>query len=249
MDEANPSLLLSQALENTVDNHRSDWDTFFHERWDELGLNSNELSMRIRAVAEGYIGDVSELKTAKAFPLEDSAKLQNELPEAAHESVVIAEMQQAYCLLGDELAGMMATAEKRLLELLILARKFPRHVATARFLKRVARCFLFGFDVECIVMCRAAIDRTLQERVSDLDCQRMDRDARQQAGGRPKRYGMKARINAGIKVGKISPDVAEKAIAISKAGDDAVHNWPECHVNLIGAIGDTIEILVELGEK
>lgn len=247
MEKPDFELLLSHAFEDAVENHQARWEEVHASFWARLGLDAATLSAKIRSAAVGYVGDASELRTEHGLPTEPFERLQAEVPEGMHEILFLAVMQQAHAALGGQLVAMMAAAETRLYELLVLAGRFPRDLATGAFLKRVGRCYLLGFDVECVVMCRAALDRTFRRKISDGDCRRAFDHPRPSPNQPARNYTLKQRIDAAGKLGVISPEIHVKAVAITRAGNDAVHQWPECRINLLDAIGRTVDVIAAVG--
>ena len=70
---------------------------------------------------------------------------------------------------GWEAMGMLSVARSRFLELLLLLKERELTNPAKAFLQRVARCYVFGFDAECVVMCRAVLDRVFETEVSGDD--------------------------------------------------------------------------------
>ena len=67
--------------------------------------------------------------------------------------------------LGQEAVQMVAQAEHRFLLFVLMGGKSALTPRAQRFLARVARCYLFGFDAECVILCRAVLDEAFMRKV------------------------------------------------------------------------------------
>jgi len=107
---------------------------------------------------------------------------------------------------------------------------------TARFLSRVARCFVWGFYPECQVMCRSALDAEFGKVVPDKMCE----------PGPGGRVGLYQRINGAHAQGWLSKEAKANADAVRKIGNDAIHDDPEQAQRCVEIIRKMLRVLKEL---
>ena len=112
------------------------------------------------------------------------------------------------------------------------------------FLSLISRCYIYGFDTECVVMCRSAIDTAFRERVTDEHCQKAHRQRlyltlsdRIQAAFDP--------VN-NLLVGK--PDLYRAAQEVQDRGDKAVHYDPYATKDVLGTIDRALRVVKALSE-
>ena len=143
---------------------------------------------------------------------------------------------------GWESLGMLSTSRERFHELLVILKDRQPCRSAKVFLQRVARCYLFGFDSECIVMCRAVLDREFKETVIDDD-QVSDwwkwyattSDAKRYRGPKPPYGQLWAKIHSACYAGMISESDRDAADNVRGRGNDAVHKKPDT--------GDALEVI------
>jgi len=114
--------------------------------------------------------------------------------------------------------------------------------STQEFLGRLSRCYIWGFDPECIILCRAVIDTVFQDRVAYEICKKHCREPLR--GG----FSLNDRIYAALKEGIIDEDIEKKARTVKKRGNQAVHRQPSV-TNVWGIICDTVAILERITQK
>ena len=112
---------------------------------------------------------------------------------------------------------------------------------TQQFLGRLSRCFIWGFDPECVILCRAVIDTAFNNNKIDRICEKHF--------GKRERYNLSDRIEASWKEGLIDKDIAKKAGNIRWRGNKAVHNQPNITKNVWGTICDTVAVLEKITHK
>lgn len=114
--------------------------------------------------------------------------------------------------------------------------------STLSFLQRVGRCFIWGFDPECIIVCRGAIDTAFRDAVSDDVCMSIYPDRK--AGD--KEFGLANRIVAAYKTKLIDKPTKKLAFEVKNRGDKAVHHDPYATKDVTRTIKDTIIVLKKL---
>jgi len=111
--------------------------------------------------------------------------------------------------------------------------------STQRFLSRLSRCFVWGFDPECIILCRAVIDTAFRDTVSDEVCEK-------HFGKNGYEFNLSKKIQAAYKEGIINDQIKNKAFRIKNRGDKAVHYQPDITRNVWETICDTLAVLEEI---
>jgi Domain of unknown function (DUF4145) len=136
------------------------------------------------------------------------------------------------------------TMEDRIIDLILVVGEVDTSKRARRFLERVSRCYLFGFDAECVVMCRAVLDAEFQARIPADDCIDI-------LGNRPIRNGhpmvdLTDRISVAVNCGIISSNCGQIAHAIRKIGNDVVHGAPAITSDALAIITRVIDVLREM---
>jgi hypothetical protein len=119
----------------------------------------------ILAVAETLIRGVGDLSSARTVPAVHAflvglrSDLQgDEINRGFAKGKLTVILDEVMVRVAEEAAEMIDGAFERLAQLLLLVRAMEASPHAASFLQRVSRCYVFGFDAECVTMCRAAID-------------------------------------------------------------------------------------------
>jgi hypothetical protein len=112
--------------------------------------------------------------------------------------------------------------------------------ATVRFLRRVSRCFVWGFDAECIILCRGAIDSAFREAVSDAMC---DKHGLERA-----KFGhtLSNRIKAALRDGMINDESKNAAFRVVSPATTAAHENPQAAKDVLAIVRDTRNVLERL---
>lgn len=113
---------------------------------------------------------------------------------------------------------------------------------TLSFLQRVGRCFVWGFDPECIILCRAVLDTAFRDAVSDDVCMTVYPNRKQE----DRDFVLANRIVAAYKSNLIDKPTKIMAFAIKTRGDKAVHYDPLATKDVAATIRDTLIVLRRL---
>jgi hypothetical protein len=142
-------------------------------------------------------------------------------------------------LVGDAMKRVQA-GSVRMIELaqLIVDANPPRR--TLDYLRRISACFIWGFDPECIILCRSALDTAFREKVSDEICEEVFHATEERD------FGLKTRILAAHRKGMISDGLRDTAVRIKDRGDKAVHYDPDATREVLGTVRDTVKVLKAL---
>jgi hypothetical protein len=146
---------------------------------------------------------------------------------------------------ASDVGDMARRAAERFSDLCLMARRTRLSKHTAHFLRRVSRCYLYGFDAECGIMCRSALDAEFQAEIPSDDCLRI-------LGPRPIREGeplldLNDRIETARKTGRLTADAASVAHEIRRATNRLVHRNPKPPEDVVGLISGTISVITALG--
>lgn len=150
---------------------------------------------------------------------------------------------------GWEVMGMLDLARERFHDLLLLLEDRNPGRDARRFLLRVSRCYLFGFDTECVVMCRAALDREFDGIVSDDDhvsewwkWYATTPEARRYWDSKPPYRQLWAKIEAALYAGMIDESEHDAADFVRDRGNEAVHRRPNGE-SALEVIRETLRVL------
>jgi hypothetical protein len=111
---------------------------------------------------------------------------------------------------------------------------------TLNYMRRVSACFIWGFDPECIILCRSALDTAFRDKVSDEICEQVFGAAEERD------FGLLARIKAAHTRGMISDGARDTAWRVKDRGDKAVHYDPDATKDVLGTVRDTVKVLKSL---
>lgn len=232
-------------METALDSYEQDRAAYLKREAHRLGHEGQARLDRFTKVADSLVKGVQELAgmecdTAFAELIESKRFLRGKPFELLAEHVCIT--------FGWEALEMLGTAQERFFDLFsLLQDRRPCGFARA-FLQRVARCYLFGFDAECVVMCRSVLDREFGEVIVDDD-QVSDwwrwyaTTAEAKYRGRRPPYGqLWAKIHAACHAGMISEADRDAADAVRIRGNEAVHRRPDSG-NAIEVVRHTVQVL------
>jgi hypothetical protein len=130
----------------------------------------------------------------------------------------------------------------RLLQLVEVIVKVEPPESTLRFLRRISRCFIWGFDSECIILCRGAIDTAFAETINDEMC---DKNNLKRAN-----YGhtLANRIKAAYIEGIIDERIKDVAYRVNTPATEAAHKNPDAITDVLKIIKDTLLVIEHLAK-
>jgi len=141
---------------------------------------------------------------------------------------------------AENLIEKIEEAAKRLMSLendLYYVRTIRLTPAVKDFLRLVRRSYLWGFDTECVILCRSAMEKALENRVTYEICEKYFGPPR--GGG----YSLQDRIIAAKQEGILNDETAEIATNIRLRGNTALHEDPNATKDIYGTITDTIRAI------
>jgi len=158
----------------------------------------------------------------------------------------ICEVEAVDQLLAEKAIAALKSAETRFWKLLrhasLTRRTSPRGQA---FLKRISLCYMFEFDAECIVMCRAVLDAEFQAHISTDDCIQelgLASNRRRNRNGCPL-YVLAEQIDVAEKTGRIDPATRKRAQNVVRHGNQVVHRDPSTLWDPFDIISDTLAVI------
>ncbi len=145
--------------------------------------------------------------------------------------------------LAQEVIGKICLGADRVFELFRMVLKTHPSEETQQFLGRLARCYIWGFDPECVILCRSVLDTAFQKNISDDICKKYysEKDV--------EFFTLNERIKAAFKEGLINQNTRKLALKIKWDGDNAVHNRPDITKDVFGTICDTLIVVEQLQKK
>lgn len=124
------------------------------------------------------------------------------------------------------IAGLTEYGRKTWLALMAAAHEQPLSDLAAAYLTRAARLLLFGFDVECVVMCRAVLEAALSERLDPAELNRAGiRPSINKPGGHHE-FSLADLISGALKLKLFNPEDHKRARKIKQDGNDVLHVNP-----------------------
>jgi len=145
---------LSELFQSAIDRQQ--------ERIEELGASDDERKQIAAGVAQArmILNGATDLVANKSVRQAKSAweLLLNSESDGAYGIIQEGALLAIDGLLGEQALKMQVSAEARFNHLLAFAREQGVGFYTRAFLCEIARCYLFGFDCQCIILCRAAVE-------------------------------------------------------------------------------------------
>lgn len=226
-------------------------ERFHNERVAKLGPRAQESWQLLRKAAEAMIRGAGELASEESVP-----SLRRLLRESAerccqkHRQNLVNLLDEEVALwLGRMMCNLMPQASARLWNLLPLTESVQPHWRAAAFLKRVSKCYIFGFDAECVVMCRGVLEGAFEAAVSDGDCRRVIGPCSRAQGKGHSPYDLHTRIAVALRLGRISESLADDAQKVRDAARKVVHQKPRVPRDPLPLIAKTVAVVRELSPK
>lgn len=233
-------------METALQCYEEDRQAELKLRADALGPEGMQQLGVFNKAADSLVKGAQELSGVELF------ERLAELAKAAdfQQTPVFDLLDEHVCVvLGKEVMGLLSTANERFYELLMLLKDRKPCDRAKAFLQRVARCYLFGFDSECVVMCRAVLDREFDELVINDDqvsdwwqVYQTTTEGRRYRGRKPPYGKLWAKIRVAEHSGMIDEDARKAADAVRERGNDAVHKTPD-KGDAIDAVRQAVHVL------
>ena len=234
-------------METALDSYEQDRKAHLDTKAKKLGPKGERQLQKFNSAADTLVKGVQALAGAGAVDcLRDAYKaLTPDLPLAQPLQL----LDEHVCItFGWEAMGMLSTARERFWELLLFVKNRNPSPKAKAFLQRVTRCYLFGFDAECVVMCRAVLDREFDAEIPSDDVMTWWKTTDKGKKGKPAPFNLCGRIQAGLHVRRIEEDDQKAADKVRNDGNDAVHKMPSVS-NSLDYIRKTVQVLDALGRR
>jgi len=224
----------------------------FHEqRVARAGPRAKESWELLRRAAQAMIRGAGELASDDSVP-----ELRRLLKESAqrccrhHQPGLVQLLDEEVCLwLGQRFCELMPRASQRLWNLLPVTQTVKPHWRSAAFLRRVSRCYIFGFDAECLVMCRSALEGAFEAAISDSDCRRVVGERHWSGRLAHSVYDLPPRIAVAKRLGRVRTAAAADAEKVRAAARHVVHRKPRVVRDPLNYIKKTVAVIGALGER
>lgn len=142
---------------------------------------------------------------------------------------------------ASETTKLIDTGAGRVFDLLFLLEPMEPSEPAAQFLRRVSRCYVFGFDVECAVMCRAVLDAEFADQVSDHACRLFYRVSDERVD-----FNLMRKINVAFGQRRISGEAKDFAHEVRLLGNALVHERPDKEFSALETVKKTLRVIQEL---
>jgi len=227
-------------METALDMYQQDREACLRAESEKLGAEAVNSFDRYNDAAEALIKGVQDLSGPGVLEILAESHAQHNM------SAVLGFVDEHVCItLAWEALGMLAVGKERFWDLVALVKDRTPGERAKEFLARVARCYLFGFDCECVIMCRATIDSEFEAEVSGDEVLSWWETTPKGKKGKPAPINLYGRIEASAFAGKMGDAALRASHDIREAGNKAVHKRP-LHVDAIEYIRKTVFVLDEI---
>lgn len=214
---------LDHYIDDAFDNYRAALDSM----WDDP-----EHGARINAAAERIASILVERSVSLIVESDGWAGVAETLADVG----LIDDVMLALRLkVGQEFLPTTKLLAGRVLDLTKTTVKAAPNESVRRFLIRVSRCYICGFDNECVIVCRAVVENSVKDAFD-----RRKRSLPLAANGRSE---MNQRLDAALNFGWLSPAARDAARTVWFRGNKAVHADPEAVTDSLDTILLTVKVL------
>lgn len=210
-------------METVLDAYQQARAAYLENEAKKLGIEVERQMQQFNNAAETLIKGTQELTGIDGIEVFMGLPNDKEFPSSDL-------LDEHICItFGWEAMEMLSTARERFWGLLSVLKENDSLSSKGKaFLRRVARCYLFGFDSECIVMCRAVLDAEFK-KVSKTGC-------------------LCQKIKEAYNSGLINKNTKQAAVKVRKDGNYAIHDKPS-DSDPLDCILKTVQILNELAKN
>jgi len=141
--------------------------------------------------------------------------------------------------LAENIVEKLRNGADRLMSLemkLSVIEKLNLNKTAINFLQLVVRSYIWGFNTECIIFCRSAVETVMRNKVTYEMC---EKSLRKRSGY----YKLADRIAVAKKEGLISDEICKIARDITQRGNKVLHDDPNLTENVEQTIWDTVRII------
>jgi hypothetical protein len=235
-------------MQTALDDYAQDREAYLKAEAAKLGPDGERRLREFNNVADSLVKGVQDLAGAGLGSFVELVRS----PASSTSTPFELLMEHVCVTFGWEVMSMLDTARERFTSLLFLLRDRQPCGEARAFLQRIARCYLFGFDAECVVMCRATLDQEFRDQVVNDDqvsewwnWYKTTSEGKKHRGKEPPYGQLWALILAAEHAKMITADCRIAANAVKDAGNKGVHKKPSSD-DALERIGQTIKVLDEL---
>lgn len=223
-------------METALDIYKQDRTEYLEREASGLGPKGSEQLEMFNKAADSLVKGVQNLTGVEGISRLVKLAVSGDFPQGKTFEL----LEEHVCItFGWEALGMLSTARARFFELLwLLKNRQPCDRAKA-FLQRVARCYLFRFDAECVVMCRAVLDREFRDW---WKWYATTPEGAKYRGKRPADGQLWAKIHAAYHARMINEAERDAATAVRERGNAAVHERPDSG-EAMEVVRQTVQVL------
>lgn len=194
----------------------------FHETAPELFRTF--LSLRVTPAVKEAAKDLAGRLTPGEHPGGKRSHLLNLSEPFIHRLDI--ELAREFTSILARVAGLTEHGRKVWLTLMAAATEHPLSDLAAAYLGRAARLLLLGFDVECIVICRAVLEAALSERLESAALHRAGVRASITKPDGQHEFSLADLIYGAVRLKVFDPDDHKRAKKIKQDGNDVLHVNP-----------------------
>jgi len=260
MDESSPSSDLPvppgqlydegyvhELFDRTLDAYEQQCREFWVNRMGRPKGRTDSHFEILEDVADRLIKGVGDLARIDAIPPEVVHGLAQAAQKCAGaRNQLFALVDAVWIQVGRNTIKVQAEAELRILKLLPLVRLSQPGWRVRDFLRRVSRCYIYGFDTECAVMCRSVLEAELDEQISLEDCITVLGSERRGGGPDAPIYDFTDRIAVARSLGRLDQTLADKANRVRTIANNLLHHKPRMRVDVLTVIEDALDVIESL---
>ncbi len=210
--------------------------------WSEITQSAKRIADAIMKYAEDVVGQETFAKLIDVLDVEEPDKKGNS--DEVRYLVVMEALEET---LSKRAIEAVAHARERIINLLQASKKVGISARARDFLHRVSRSYLFGFDPECIVMCRSALEAQFDAEISNDDCICVLKKPLNASDKGQPFFDLYDKIEVAGKLGRITPNIKSFAHKVRKAANVVVHQKPATPYEAITIVKYTVAVIMALG--
>lgn len=222
-----PEWTLDEAIVNALDI----WRDSRRDYWEVM----DDPRIRVAHHVGEKIGDLVLEATEELWHATLSDQFRRDLEKLKDHEFVLEPIELA--LVGKTCMEVREQA-RRCLELAQVVVETRPAEPVRRYLRRLSRCYVAGFEPEVVVICRAVFENALKDAFN-----RKRLPLPQDEKGRST---MSVRIRAAVRFGLLPEELERDAVAVWKRGSKAAHEDPKVTKDILGTLRMTMSLVSAL---
>lgn len=171
----------------------------------------------IKAILDGSTDIISNVS------VQDAKRAWRDLVKAPDDHVLRVAWELLDEKLGTRTIIAQKMAEERFFHLLAWCSDGNVSPLTKHYLHRAAECYLYGFDEQCVIMCRSSLEAAFSNAVPDKTCEDSPRLKQKYKGRNQHDFTLKDRIEVAKDTNTCTQNVYDYANWIRNTANDVVH--------------------------